>query len=92
MFNISPTQLKHCPSSDPETTQSEMHSLPRALQNPCGHKTGKVKSRGVGHDSPPECKKWGISILWNPTSISAVTPFDGGCPNRQHAAQGSATG
>lgn len=28
-----------------------MDSLPRALQNPYGHKTGKVKSRGVGHNS-----------------------------------------
>lgn len=77
MSNISATQLRHCPSSKTKPhNQKCTHFL-----EPCKTHVATIPakpSRGLGHNSPPECTKYGISILWNPTSIPAGTPFDGG--------------
>lgn len=41
-------QLKYCPPSETKS-HTEIHSLPKALHNPCDHNTDNAESRSLEH-------------------------------------------
>lgn len=72
-------------------TQTEMHSLPKALHKPCDHSTDKAESRRLEHRFlPTRVHKTRCSNILESHKYSCVIPFDNRQLNRWHAAQGSA--